>query len=148
MKCYFDRNLILRVADGEASRDEKAGVEEHLSQCSTCSRFYRLLNRMNQIHRDMAEQDPPARLFLSVIEQVKKYRRRIRAHNRLIRVAVPVFSVLIVILSVKVGTLISTILNCDNSKHAEALKLEYLDEHPPNSAGDIFTTVMEEKEDD
>lgn len=55
MKCAVVRDWICRKIDGELSKSENRDFEDHIAQCSSCAREYRLLALLHRI----ASEIPP-----------------------------------------------------------------------------------------
>jgi len=60
MQCGYDKELLTRFLHGELSDEERASVEEHLSECAECRREWESYRRMWGVMDSMGVPEPAA----------------------------------------------------------------------------------------
>jgi anti-sigma factor RsiW len=143
MECSGYQRLISRMIDGECDDVERESVDVHLRECERCRAFFASMRDVNALHRGLGETSPPLTLTARVMAAVEQPERRSRFAG-LMRAAVPVAAAAVLILGFYAGSCLVALYGqpVSNGRLA-ALELEYLDEYPPGSVGDVVMTATE-----
>ncbi len=149
MKCSDVRREISRELDGALDEERLSAIAGHLEGCEDCRLFRSALTELHSLHRDAEEVDPPARLRRSIMDAVEKRGAgRARIHGWL-RFALPAAAAVVLFLGVLAGgSLTRLILPSNGTDASEVFGLEYLDEHPPGSVGELMLAGIEGGADD
>jgi predicted anti-sigma-YlaC factor YlaD len=146
MDCRTCRILISREIDGEAAGADRAGFDRHLGSCAYCASFRDSARRANAVHRAIPERAPSPRLVASILAATVE-RREIPRTRWWLRIAVPAAAAAVFVLGFWVGSLMHERYGGESASTlaggAAGLELEYLDEYPPGSFGDILAASYE-----
>ncbi len=82
---------------GELTPDEVEIVEEHLSRCSECQKYYEEAKSLETLLSEAPLLKAPPTLRVQIIKEVNKVKLRQRIFRRWIPVLVPVIAVLIIL---------------------------------------------------
>lgn len=143
MDCGDYRKMLSREIDGEIDLSQREALEAHLEGCESCRRAREALREMYALHRELGELAPPDTLTAGVMAAVRAPERRGRFAG-LIRAAVPVAAAVVLVLGIYAGVFLAEVFERPNvNQQLAALELEYLDEYPPESMGDLLMEVTE-----
>ena len=143
MDCSDFRKMASMQLDGGLGEEDTALLESHISVCADCSRFRELVLEAAELHRDLAEVEPPAGLREAIMASIEGKEDKGWFHGRY-RIAVSAAAVLILLAGIKTGSFIEEAFTpADLDSHVQKLELEYLDEYPPNSLGEIMMALAE-----
>jgi predicted anti-sigma-YlaC factor YlaD len=146
MGCNEFRMMISKGFDGEIEDSERQALERHLYACEDCRLFKESLIQILLIHRELVEVQPPHSLLSAVIAAVEKPRSKVQGW---INIAVPVAAALIMLLGYLAGDFLAeSFVPAGVEDQAELLELDYLEEYPPGSMGDVLMAAMEEGRDE
>lgn len=148
MDCSDYRELLSREIDGEIDPSLHAVLEEHLRSCESCRRYREVLRETYMLHREIGELEPPRSLAASVMDRIVTPAPRSRFAG-FVRAAVPVAAAAVLVLGIFTGTFLTRLYERPSAEQQLAvLELEYLDEYPPGSMGDLIMEVTEGDDDD
>ena len=137
MDCREYRRIVSRELDGPVDETERASLERHMESCPACRRFREVALAASSMHRRIVEVAPPADLASSIVARAA--RRRERAWLRgWLRFAIPAAAAAAVIGVWLGGALTQHLAPSTGSSRTDVLELEYLDEYPPGSMGDLL----------
>lgn len=143
MECSEYRRLISRMIDGECDASRRESIAAHLGECEGCRTFLESIQEISAFHRELGELDAPRSLVREVMDDIVEPRRRSRFAG-LIRAAVPVAAAVVLVLGIYAGSyLVELYRQPVTNGQLAALELEYLDEYPPESMGDLLMEVTE-----
>ncbi len=146
MDCRKYRALISRELDGEAGESERAGIARHVESCGPCAAFRESVRRAASIHRAMPRRAASPRLVASICAAALESREA-RAARGWLRFALPAAAAAVFVLGFWVGSLMHERYGGGSASSlasgAAGLELEYLDEYPPGSFGDILAASYE-----
>ena len=143
MDCSDYQRLLSREIDGEIDSSQGAVLEAHLEGCESCRRVRDALREMYTLHRELGELEAPRSLVRGVMDHVARPRRRSRFAG-LVRAAVPVAAAAVLVLGIFAGMFLAELYERPGiDQQLAVLELEYLDEYPPGSMGDLFMEVTE-----
>lgn len=148
MECSEKRRDISRQLDGELERSRAEELERHLEACDSCRSYRAEMLKLYSLHEGLAEQDAPAALLSGVMSALGDTQRggRARWWHRL---AVPAAAALVMFLGVLAGGRIADMVGPANGNgQADVFGLEYLEELPPGSIGDLMLAESEGSESD
>jgi anti-sigma factor RsiW len=132
------RKNISKELDGELDDAERVYLREHLETCADCRAFRASLIELRSIHAGLEECEPPPALRAGILEALEEPAAA-GWWNGWIRIAVPAAAALVVFLGVLAGGRLAELLVPSNgSDMAKAFGLEYLEEHPPGSIGELI----------
>jgi predicted anti-sigma-YlaC factor YlaD len=143
MKCSDARKDISRGLDGELAQSGSEGLAGHLAVCEECRAYRSLMSRLFSVHSDFEEIDPPAGLVPSVMSAIEDRDRRGR-QTWWFRFAVPAAAATVVFLGVLAGGRLAEMAGPANGNgQTDVFGLEYLEELPPGSIGDMMLADSE-----
>lgn len=147
MDCGKCRLLISREIDGIATPAESSAAARHVDSCASCASFRELARRSVAIHRALPSRVPSARLVASICAAAAGA-RVVPWPGRWLRFALPAAAAAVFILGFWVGNLMRERYGGEEASTlaagaAAGLELEYLDECPPGSFGNIFAASYE-----
>ena len=143
MDCSDYRKLLSREIDGEIDRSLLEALEGHLRSCESCRMAREVLRETFTLHREIGELEPPRLLTQDVMDGIVEPARRNRFAG-FIRAAVPVAAAAVLVLGIFAGTFLTKLYERPSAEQRLAvLELEYLDEFPPGSMGDLIMEVTE-----
>ncbi len=149
MKCSDIRKRISRELDGLLNEEDSAAVARHLESCEDCREFKAALSRLHQLHHDAEEVEPPVSLLPSIMYAVEE---RVKAPARAsgwLRFALPAAAAVALFLGILAGGSLTELIMPGNGTDANGvLGLEYLEEHPPGSIGELMLAGVEGGVDD
>lgn len=138
MECEKCRRMISRELDGAAAAFEKAEVERHIASCNSCASFLRTSRAAFAVHRSFAEVAPPISLLPSILAAVEARPKAGFIPGRL-RFAMSAAAIAAAVLGFWIGGMVHESYVPKSTASAEdILGLDYLDEYPPGSFGNIL----------
>jgi predicted anti-sigma-YlaC factor YlaD len=143
MECRKFRRMVSREIDGALENAEREKLERHLVSCAACRSFREACLAGISLHRSVPETAVPSSILPSILAAVEARPQGGRLHGWL-RFAMSAAAAAAAILGFWVGGLMHeryTPAGAENQ--AEVLGLEYLEEYPPDSFGDILTASNE-----
>jgi predicted anti-sigma-YlaC factor YlaD len=148
MDCRDFRKMLSREIDGEIDHAEEASLAAHLEVCESCRRARAVLREATALHRDLVELEPPLSLANDVMASIVEPERRGRLTG-FFRVAVPIAAAVVLVLGIYAGIFLGDLITQPGvNGNLAVLELEYLDEFPPGSAGDVIMTATEGGDDE
>ncbi len=148
MDCSDFRKMASKKLDGVLGEEDIAELESHISECADCGSFMKLIVEAALIHREMTEIEPPAGLRGAVMASIEGKEAQERFGGRY-KIAVSAAAVLILLAGIGTGNFIKEAFTpADLNSHVEQLELEYLDEYPPNSLGEVLMALSGENSDE
>lgn len=148
MDCRDFRKMLSREIDGEIDRADEASLAAHLEVCESCRRAREALGEATALHRDLVELEPPRTLVTDVMASIEEPERRGRLTG-FFKVAVPIAAAVVLVLGIYAGIFLGDLIKQPAINGSLAvLELEYLDEFPPGSAGDVIMTETEGGDDE
>ena len=149
MKCSDVRREISRELDGALDEGRLPALADHLDGCEDCRLFRSALMELHSLHREAGEVDPPAHLFASIMNAVEERGAgRARVHTWL-RFALPAAAAVVLVLGILAGgSLTKLIMPANGTDASVVFGLEYLDELPPGSVGELMLAGVEGGADD
>jgi anti-sigma factor RsiW len=148
MKCGDMRRDISRQLDGELERSRAEELERHLEACESCRSFQAEMLSIYSLHEGLAESDAPSTLLPGVMSTLEETRQRSRA-RWWYRLALPAAAALVMFLGVLAGGRIAEMVGpADGNGQADVFGLEYLEEMPPGSIGELMLADSEGSESD
>ncbi|MBN1886192.1 MAG: zf-HC2 domain-containing protein [Candidatus Krumholzibacteriota bacterium] len=147
MDCTDYRMMVTMREDGELGPDRLAMLDAHLSVCGACRVFEAAVRETTALHASLVEMAPPPSILEGVIAEVgRPARAGLFAGWR--RFAVPAAAIFVLVAGVIAGGQIGrTTLGADGDADA-SFGLEYLEEYPPGSVGDLVVSYLEGGETD
>ncbi len=148
MDCRDFRKMLSREIDGEIDHADEASLAAHLEVCESCRRAHAAMREATRLHRGLAQLAPPRTLVTDVMAGIGERERRGRLTG-FFRIALPIAAAAVLVLGVYTGIFLGDlvrkpVINGDLA----VLELEYLDEFPPGSAGDVIMAAMEGGDDE
>ncbi len=141
MDCSDFHKMISREVDGEIGLADRQFLERHLRECEDCREYRESFLETFSLHREMVEVQPPSSILPAVMTAVRGAERKDWMQGWL-RIAVPSAAALIVLLGLRVGGFLTEVLApAGIEEQTEVLELEYLEEYPPDSVGDLLITI-------
>ena len=144
--CRKYRTLISREMDGEAREAERAGIARHVESCASCAAFRDSALRAASIHRTMPQKALNPIIVASICATALEP-REVRAGRGWLRFALPAAAAAVFVLGFWVGSLMHEQYGGESASTlasgSAGLELEYLDEYPPGSFGDILAASYE-----
>ncbi len=138
MKCSEIRRAISRELDGELERSRVEDLEKHLETCDECRGYRASMQRIYSLHSRLAEAEPPSRLHGNVMSSIEEPAGRVRS-NLWFRFAVPAAAALVMFLGFLAGERIAEMVGPENGNgQNDVFGLEYLEELPPGSIGELM----------
>lgn len=149
MKCSDIRKRISRGLDGLLDDEERAAVAGHLESCDGCREFESALTQLHALHRSTGEVEPPATLLPSIMYEVEERSGARARMSGWLRFALPAAAAVVLFLGILAGVSLTELIVPSNGMDANGvLGLEYLDEHPPGSLGELMLAGVEGGVDD
>jgi predicted anti-sigma-YlaC factor YlaD len=143
MECPECRKLLSRGIDGAIDEADVRRIDRHLESCTQCVRFRDTLRAAASIHRRIREIEPPPRLAPSIMAAVAIDRREAWPRGWL-RIAVPAAATAAAVLGIWLGGLLTErFIAASSPREADPLELQYLDEYPPGSLGEVLMASAE-----
>jgi len=137
MDCREYRRIVSRELDGSVEETEGASLERHMESCPACRRFREAAFAAASLHRRIIEVAPPADLASSIVARAAR-RREGAWLGGWLRFAIPAAAAAAVIGIWLGGVLTQHFASGTGSSRTDVLELEYLDEYPPGSMGDLL----------
>ena len=149
MKCSDIRKRISRGLDGRLGDEERAAVARHLEGCDECREFEAALYRLHALHRNAEEVEPPASLLPSIMYAVEERGKAPARMSGWLRFALPVAAAVVLFLGILAGASLTELIMPSNGTDGNGVfGLEYLEEHPPGSLGELMLAEVEGGVDD
>ena len=149
MKCSDVRREISRELDGALDEERRSILADHLEICDDCRLFRAAVAELHSLHRTAEEMDPPAYLLPSIMDAVAERRVGAVRARRWLGFALPAAAAVVLFLGILAGgSIMKMILPTNGTDAREVFGLEYLDEHPPGSVGELILAVAEGGEED
>ena len=143
MKCSDMRRDISSELDGELEQSRALELEKHLEICEDCRSYRSAMIRIYSIHEGLVEAEPPAGLVPSVMSALEDPGRRERT-GFWRRLMVPAAAALVVFLGIMAGAQIAEMVSPSNGNgQSDVFGLEYLEELPPGSIGELMMADSE-----
>lgn len=144
MRCSDVRKMISRELDGMLAGEDIPAVSSHLESCEACREFKAALVELHSLHRDAEAFEPPVSLLQSIMDAVEE-RNTGRTWTRgWLRFALPAAAAVVLFLGILAGGSLTEALRPSNgSDVAEVFGLEFLEEHPPGSVGELMLAEAE-----
>jgi anti-sigma factor RsiW len=144
MKCSDIRKRISRELDGLLDEEERAALAGHLEGCDDCREFRAALSRLHALHGSAEEVDPPASLLPSIMYAVEGRGQAPARASDWLRFALPAAAAVVLFLGILAGASLTELIMPSNGTDANGvLGLEYLEEHPPGSVGELMLAGVE-----
>lgn len=144
MKCSDVRKGISRALDGLLSGEELGAVESHLESCDACREFRSALVELHSLHRDAEAFEPPVSLLQSIMDAVEERSTGRTWTHGWLRFALPAAAAIVLVLGILAGwNLMGVLMPTNGTDAAEVFGLEYLEEHPPGSVGELMLAEAE-----
>lgn len=144
MKCGEIRKGISRELDGTLSEEELRTVESHLESCEACREFRAAFAELHSLHREAEVFDPPVSLLPSIMEAVEERSKGWTWTHGWLRFALPAAAAVVLFLGILAGgNLIEMVLPSNGTDASKVFGLEYLEEHPPGSIGELMLAEAE-----
>lgn len=143
MKCSEMRRDISRELDGELEQSRAEALATHLEACEECRVYRASMQQLYSLHSGLVEAEPSSRLLPSVMSALEEQARRDR-QGWWYRIAVPAAVALVVFLGVLAGGRIAEMAVPSNGNgQTDVFGLEYLEELPPGSIGELMLADSE-----
>jgi predicted anti-sigma-YlaC factor YlaD len=144
MKCSDVRKEISRELDGVLDEERLSFLAGHLESCDACREFRAALARVHSLHRAEEELDPPMSLLPSIMDAVEERGAGPTWARGWLRFALPAAAAVVLFLGILAGgSLTEMLLTSNGTDVAEVFGLEYLEEHPPGSVGELMLAGVE-----
>lgn len=143
MECNDIRNLISKELDGEIQEREREFLRRHLDSCEECRELRESFLEVSTLHREMIELEAPLAILPAVMAVFEEREPEV-ARKWWLRIPVPAMTVLVMLLGIGIGGfLIDAFTPTEVNGQADVLELEYLDEYPPESIGEVLLSEAE-----
>ena len=143
MKCSDMRRESSRELDGELEQSRAEALATHLGTCEECRSYRESMQQLYSLHEGLVEAEPPAGLLPSVMSELEQPARRDRS-GWWPRFAVPAAAALVVFLGVLAGGRLAEMASPVNGNgQTDVFGLEYLEELPPGSIGELILADSE-----
>jgi predicted anti-sigma-YlaC factor YlaD len=143
VECNDARKYISKELDGELQQRERELLRRHLDSCEGCRTFRDSVLEVTVLHRGMAEVEAPPALLPAVMAAFEEHEPA-AARKWWLGIPVPAISVLALLLGISIGGfLIDAFTPAGANGQADVLELEYLDEYPPQSIGEVLLSNAE-----
>jgi anti-sigma factor RsiW len=143
MKCSDIRKEISRELDGELEQSSAEALALHLETCEDCCSYRESMLQLFSLHSGLEEAEPPLRLLPSVMSALEGSARRDRS-SWWFRFAVPAAAVLVIFLGLLAGGRLAEMIGPVNGNgQTDIFGLEYLEELPPGSIGELILADSE-----
>ncbi len=144
MKCSDIRKRISRELDGVLNEEERSAVAGHLESCDDCREFKTALSRLHTMHGNAEEVEPPASLLPSIMYAVEERGKAPARASGWLRFALPAAAAVVLVLGILAGGSLTELIVPSNGTDGNGvLGLEYLEEHPPGSVGELMLAGLE-----
>ena len=138
MDCGEFRRLASREADGALDAAGRERLDRHVASCEECMRFHAAAVGGVLMHRRAAEISPPPYLVSRIMAAATAEPKGARFRGW-IKVAFPAAATATAILGMWIGgLLIDRLTPVDTQSPTDVLELQYLNEYPPGSVGEIL----------
>jgi anti-sigma factor RsiW len=142
MDCDGFRRMISRRLDGELGDAELERLERHLEVCDACRRCLESFGETVSVHERLIEMPPPPSIVPAVMAAIEEPEPAWWVRGWL-KVAVPA-AALIILLGVQVGGFLTdTFSPSQQGEEVAVIGLDYLEEYPPGSFGDVLVMASE-----
>lgn len=138
MDCERYRLMISKELDGELAPTLRAELEEHLSVCPDCMRYYELVKETNLMYERKADIEPPATLLPSIIAATTGRRKEAALWRGWLKAGAVAASIALIVLGASIGGKLADLYLAPDSEQVaieETLGLDYLGDTPPGSVG-------------
>ena len=143
MKCSETRRDISRELDGELEPSRAEALATHLEACEDCRSYRESMQRLFSLHSGLEEAEPPSMLLPSVMSALEQPARRDRS-SWWLRFAVPAAAALVVFFGLLAGGRLAEMVGPVNENgQTDLFGLEYLEELPPGSIGELILADSE-----
>lgn len=143
MECSDLRKLISEELDGEIREGDRDLLGRHLDSCEGCREFRESLLEMSALHREMVEVEAPSTILSAVMAATEEQEAE-ETRKWWFRIPVPAAAVLVMLLGIGIGVFLTEAFTpAAVNGQADVLELEYLDEYPPESVGEVLLSVAE-----
>jgi anti-sigma factor RsiW len=137
------RGEISRELDGELDEAGRELLRSHIATCSDCREFRESLLELRSLHKELTELEPPRNLVTAVMDVLEEPEEQGLLQGWL-RIVIPAAAALVVFLGVLAGGRLAELLMPSNGTDtASVFGLEYLEEHPPGSIGELMLAESE-----
>jgi anti-sigma factor RsiW len=138
MDCREYRRLASQEADGALDAAGHERLELHTASCAACARFREVTRAAVSIHRSIPDVAPPGTLVSRIVAAATAERSR-PGLSVWIRVALPAAAAATAVLGIWIGGMLTERLaSADMQSQADVLELQYLNEYPPGSVGELL----------
>jgi len=143
MDCRDFKKLISRELDSEISDSDRKALGRHLETCIECRDFKAALARTFSVHRGLRDVEAPPSIVPAVITAVA-CEEPVRSVPWWRRIAVPAAAALVLIAGALTGNyLVGAFVTTNGEATAETLELDYFEEYPPGSVGEVLIAAAE-----
>lgn len=143
MDCRDFKKLISRELDGEISDSDRKALDRHIEACDGCRDFKSALARTFSIHRGLPDAAAPPSIVPAVVAAVER-EEPVRRAPWWRRIVVPAAAAVVLVAGTLSGNYLADAFVTSNGiATAETLELDYLDEYPPGSVGDMLIAAAE-----
>ena len=143
MDCHDFKKLISRELDSEISDSDRRALDSHVEACDGCRDFKASLARTFSIHRGLRDAAAPPSIVPVVIAAVER-EEPVRRAPWWRRIAVPAAAAIVLFAGALSGNfLVDAFVASNGLETAETLELDYFEEYPPGSVGDILIAAAE-----
>ena len=144
MKCSDVRKEISRELDGVLNEEELSALARHLQSCDACREFSAAFAELHSLHREAEALDPPISLLPSIMDAVEEHGTGRTWTHGWLRFALPAAAAVVLFLGIMAGgSLMEMLLPSNGTDVTEVFGLEYLEEHPPGSVGELMLAGVE-----
>lgn len=144
MKCSDVRREISRELDGALDEERISVFTDHLETCDDCRLFRAALAELHSLHRTAEDLDPPPSLLPSIMDAVGERGAGPAWAGGWLRFALPAAAAVVLFLGILAGgSLMKMLLPSNGTDASEVFGLEYLEEHPPGSIGELMLAGVE-----
>lgn len=138
MDCGEFRRLASREADGVLDAPGRERLDRHVESCAGCLRFRDAVLAGASAHRRVAEVSPPPYLVSRIMAAAMAEPREAWLPGWM-KAALPAAATATAVLGIWIGgLLIDRLTQADTRSQADVLELQYLNEYPPGSVGEVL----------
>jgi anti-sigma factor RsiW len=143
MDCRDFKKLISRELDGEIGDTDLTELGRHIESCEECREFKAALARTFSVHRGLRDAAAPTSIVPAVLAAIEREESVPRVPWWR-RIAVPAAAALVLITGALSGNyLVDAFVTTNGEATAETLELDYFEEYPPGSVGDMLIAAAE-----
>jgi hypothetical protein len=135
--CGEFRRLASREADGVLDAAGRERLDRHVESCAGCLRFRDAVAACVSAHRRVEDVSPPTDLVSRIMAAAAEPRGA--WFPGWMKVALPAAATATAVLGIWIGgLLIDRLAPADTQSQADVLELQYLNEYPPGSVGELL----------